>query len=232
MEMIDLSQPLEEGSLGNPDYPRPRIERIMERGADRWETELITIAVHSGTHIDAPNHKLAQWKGLEQFPLNSFTGRAVLADLRGCDARHRIGPQELKARLPRRLSGRIVLLATGWGYKNHDTRVWYEDIPFISPDAAHWLLEQKVRAVGIDHWSIGGPEDPDKSLVHTILMASNVWIIENMRFPEAVFTLPEPFEILCLPVNMPAVTAALCRPVAVVRKARKAAPVKPHVTPR
>lgn len=214
--LIDLSQPLDETSLGNPDYPRPQIQNIMERDPDRWLTEMITISIHSGTHIDAPNHKLAHWKGIENFPLEEFKGKAVLADLRKSRLQQRLTPADLRTRLPSRLRDRIVLIATGWGYKNHDSRAWYNDIPFLSPDAAQWLVEKKVRAVGIDHWSIGGPEDPDKSLVHTLLMADNKWIVENMRFPDELFALGKPFDLWCLPVNMPGITGALCRPVAQV----------------
>jgi arylformamidase len=213
---------LDETSLGNPDYPQPRIEHAMQWKPDRWLTELITISIHSGTHIDAPNHKLAQWKGIEHFPLEQFAGKAVVADLRGCEPRRRLSVSDLRSRLPRRLRDRIVLIATGWGYKSHDSKAWYLDIPYLSPDAAQWLLDQKMRAVGIDHWSIGGPSDPEKSLVHTILMADNKWIVENMRFPEELFTLPQPFDMWCLPVNMPGITGALCRPVAIHRGPRPA----------
>lgn len=185
----------------------------MELHSDRWLTELITISIHSGTHIDAPNHKLAQWKGINNFPLEQFAGKAVVADFRDSEPRQRLTPANLQARLPMLLKDRIVLIATGWGYKTHDSQAWYKDIPYLSPDAASWLLEKKVRAVGIDHWSIGGPMDPDKSLTHSILMADNRWIVENMRFPAEVFEFSKPFELWCLPVNMPRITGALCRPV-------------------
>ena len=97
MKLIDLSQPLQEDSPGNPDYPRPKIEQIMQRDKDRWLTELVTVSIHSGTHIDAPNHKLEHWKGLEHFPLDHFMGKAVLADFRGIDSCTQISQADLHA---------------------------------------------------------------------------------------------------------------------------------------
>lgn len=149
--------------------------------------------------------------------METFRGKAVLADFREVEAAGRLGPWDLKRALPRHVKDRIILLGTGWGDKRADAEQWNRQIPHLSPDGAHWLVEKGVRAVGIDHWSVGGPEEPADSLTHTILMASNVWIIENMYFPEEVYAIGEAFECWCLPVNMPKLTGALCRPVAVVR---------------
>lgn len=221
MELIDLSQPLDENSPGSPAYPLPKVEQVLGKDKDRWHVELVTLPSHAGTHIDAPSHKLKHWKGLADFSLEQFHGKAVVADLRGWAHGARIGPRDLQQCLPAYLRDRIVLLATGWGYKRHEPEAWNKDIPHLSPDGAHWLVEKNVRAVGIDHWSVGGPAEPDDSLTHTILMADNVWIIENMLFPESIFELKQPLELWCLPVNMPTLSGALCRPVVVVRTPRK-----------
>lgn len=222
MELIDLSQPLDETTPGSPAYPMPKVEPFSGTDAkNRWGVEMVTLPSHCGTHIDAPTHKLKHWKGLNDFPLEHFQGKAVLADLRGIEAGALLGPADLQAALPRYLKDRIVLIATGWGQKRSEPEEWNHSIPHLTPDGAQWLIENKVRAVGIDHWSIGGYEEPENSLTHTILMAENVWIIENMFFPEAVFAVPQPMEIWCLPVNMPKLTGALCRPVAVVRTVRR-----------
>jgi kynurenine formamidase len=220
MKLIDLSQPLHENAPGSPAYPTVTVEEFTGKHRERWNIELVTLPSHIGTHIDAPKHKLKHWKGLEDFPLDQFRGKAVLADFRGSSHGQRFGPADLKRKLPKYLDKRIVLIATGWAFKREQKAAWNKGIPHLSPDGAHWLVEQGIRAVGIDHWSIGGPDEPYDSLTHTILMSDNVWIVENMQFPDPVFELPRPFEFWCLPVNIPKLSGVLCRPVAVVKESR------------
>jgi arylformamidase len=196
------------------------LKLIRGKDRDRWSVELITLSSHSGTHIDAPHHKLKGWKKIHDFELDQFQGKAVVGDFRDINPGSTIGPDKLAAALPRTLKNRIILLATGWGFKTDQGDLWSKQIPHLSQDAAHWLVERKVRAVGIDTWSVGGPREPEDSLTHTILMADNIWIIENMRFPEEVFSLKQPFDFWCLPVNIPQLSGAMCRPVAVVGKRR------------
>jgi kynurenine formamidase len=217
MNVIDLSQPLHEGAPVCPAYPMPTVEHIRGVNRERWEVEMVTMAVHSGTHMDAPSHKLKQWKGFSDFPLTHFHGKAVIADFRDLPKRWKIRQHELERRLPRNLTDRFVLIATGWGYLGHETIGWAEEVPHISSDAAQWLVDKKIRAVGIDHWTIGGPKEPEDSLTHVILMAKNIFIIENMRFPDEVFALRQPFEFWTLPIHMPKFSGAFCRPVAIDR---------------
>ena len=223
MRIIDLSQPLLDDAPVCPAYPLPTVEHVRGKNRERWEVEMVTMAVHSGTHMDAPSHKLKQWKGFGDVPLEHFQGKAVIADFRGIKNLWKIRQSELESRLPRNLADRFVLIATGWGYLSHEKIGWAQDVPHISPDAAQWLVDKKVRAVGIDHWTIGGPHDPDDSLVHVILMAKNIFIIENMCFPEAVFQLKQPFEFWTLPMHMPKFSGAFCRPVAIDRSVRASA---------
>ena len=94
---------------------------------------------------------------------------------------------------------------------------WLHHPPYLSPDGAQWLVDQHIRAVGIDHYSIAGPRDPINSQTHTILLRANLWIVEELSFPDEVFTIPQPFEFMSLPINLKGHTGAFCRPVAIVR---------------
>ena len=125
---------------------------------------------------------------------------------------------KLAAKLPSQLADRIVLLATGWGKKRAKTDEWLQHPPFLSPDGAKWLVSQNIRAVGIDHYSIAGPRDPVNSETHTILLQAKIWIVEELSFPEEIFTIDQPFEFMSLPINFRGFTGAFCRPVAIVRQ--------------
>lgn len=217
MKLIDLSQPLYHDAPNCPAHPPVKSEIIADHPQHGWRVELLTLASHTGSHVDAPYHKLAHGANLDQIPLERFTGSAVIADFRGAEPDQPLTSSLLKLKLPMPLGDRIVLLATGWGHKRAKTDEWLHHPPCLSPNGAEWLVARKIRGVGIDHYSIAGPRDPINSRTHEILLGANVWIVEELSFPEEVFALPQPVEFWSLPINLRGHTGAFCRPVVVVR---------------
>jgi kynurenine formamidase len=85
--------------------------------------------------------------------------------------------------------GDIVALHTGWGnlfeqYPAQNT-LFNSGEPGIGKDAAKWLADQKVVAVGSDNWAVEviPGEDPKEAFaVHQMLLTNNgIHIIENVR---------------------------------------------------
>ncbi len=216
MKLIDLSQPIEHAGPNCPVHPPISIQRIADHPADGWRMELLTLASHTGSHLDAPLHKLAGGRAIDDLPLETFVGPARIADLRGIAAQTAITPEALAPRLIGELADRIVLLATGWGDRRAKTADWLQNAPFLSPAGAEWLVERGIRAVGIDHYSIGGAAEPDNSRTHEILLGAGCWVVEDLRFPPDVFQLPQPFSFWALPINLKAHSGSFCRPVAVL----------------
>ena len=217
MKLIDLSQPLYDGAPNCPAHPPVKAEIIADHPKHGWRVELLTLASHTGSHVDAPYHKLAHGANLDQIPLEHFTGQAVIGDFRDSEPDRAITPDLLTRSLTTPLEDRIVLFATGWGKRRAKTDEWLQHPPFLSPDGAEWLVARKIRAVGIDHYSIAGPRDPVNSRTHEILLGAGIWIVEDLSFPDEVFQIPQPFEFMSLPINFKGFTGAFCRPVAVVR---------------
>jgi kynurenine formamidase len=216
MRLIDLSQPVTHGGPNCPVHPPVSANVVAMHAKDNWHMEVITLATHTGSHLDAPLHKIAGGKSIDRIPLESFVGEAVLADLRDSTADLPIGSDLLASRLNGDLSDRIILLATGWGDRRAASEEWHYHSPYLAPDGAQWLVDRKVRAVGIDHYSIGGSRDPDNTRTHEILLGNEVWIVEELRFPAEVFTLGGRFAFQALPINFPGHSGAFCRPVALL----------------
>ena len=216
MKLIDLSQPLYDGAPNCPAHPAVKSEIIATHEQVGWRVEHISLASHTGSHVDAPLHKLSGAPSLDDIPLESWVGPAYIADLRGILPNAPISAALLADNLPADLSDRIVLLATGWGDKRAKTEEWLHNSPPLAPDGARWLVEHGVRGVGIDHYSIGGSRDPVNSETHTILLSAGVWVVEELRFPAEVFDLPQPVKFWSLPINFRGFTGMFCRPVIVV----------------
>lgn len=219
MRLIDLSQPLFDGAPNCPAHPPVRSEIIANHAEHGWRVELLTLASHTGSHVDAPYHKLSKGPTLDDIPLEKWVGPAHIADLRGVAPKALITTEMLRdAMTTGDLTDRIVLLATGWGDKRTKCDEWLYDSPALSPEAAEWLVAQRIRGVGIDHYSIAGSRDPTNAQTHTVLLSNNIWIVEDLHFPPEVFRLPQPVQFWCLPINFRGFTGAFCRPVIVVDK--------------
>ncbi len=216
MKLIDLSQPVYADCPNCPDDPPPRSELIADHSGQQWRVEQLQLTSHTGTHIDAPLHRLPRGKSIDALPLESFVGEAVIADLRDSRPGMPFTSSWLSRRLRTQLEDKIILLATGWGTKRGKSEEWLTLGPYVSPDGAEWLVEQNVRGVGIDHCSIGGVREPQNGMAHDILLKAGVWILEDLRFPPEVFTLPQTVKFWCLPIHLRGFSAAFCRPVIVV----------------
>ncbi len=250
MRLIDLSQPVYHDSPNCPAHPPVRSELVTDHPESGWRVELLTLASHTGSHVDAPLHKIAGGASLDDIALERWCGPAFLADFRGVAAGTQLTAGMLAAKLPPALpapqggmwaEGRvggeqpdnpppvpsptregdpladaIVLLATGWGEKRAKTDEWLRRSPCLAVDGARWLVERRIRGVGIDHYSIGGGTEPTNERVHTVLLGAGVWVVEELRFPPEVFALPQPVNYMGLPVNLRGHTGAFCRPVIVL----------------
>ncbi|HEX8916342.1 MAG TPA: cyclase family protein [Humisphaera sp.] len=212
MRLIDLSQPLYDGCPNCPAHPAVKSELIATHPADGWQCELLTLSNHTGSHVDAPLHKVAGGRSLDDLPLTTWVGPAWVVDLRDSTADRRITGELLQAKLPNLPPDAIVLLATGWGDKRAKTEEWSHHSPWVDPSGARWLVDRKARGVGIDHYSIGG-FGPENATTHEILLGNGVWVVEELKFPPEVFALPMPVKFWTLPVNLKGHTGAFCRPV-------------------
>ncbi len=215
MRLIDLSQPVFDNCPNCPVHPPVRVEHGATHPRDGWQLEVLTLASHTGSHVVAPLHKLSGGASLDDIPLDRFVGDAVVLDLRDSAPSRPITAALLKPAFSRPLSDVIVLLATGWGDRRSRSDEWFYRSPFLSADGAEWLTSQKIRGVGIDHYSISGAAEPNNARVHEILLGAGVWIVEDLHFPPQVFSLPQPVKFWSLPVNFKGFSGAFCRPVIV-----------------
>ncbi len=83
----------------------------------------------------------------------------------------------------------IVIIHTGWQYLflqfPKQNALYNSGEPGITKDAAIWLVEQKIVAVGADTWAvevIPGEDPKEAFIVHNVLITDNgIHIIENVR---------------------------------------------------
>ncbi len=188
MKYVDLSVAINEDTPIYPGDPKTSIKPAAMLDKDGYYDHYFSMGTHVGTHVDAPMHMIAGGKSLDQIPVDQFIGRGVYVDVTdgNFDAVKNAGIQE----------GDIVLLHTGMGAKYHES-AYFDDYPAMSEEVASYLVEKKVKMVGLDTCS---PDNKDGFPVHKILLAGDVLIIENLTNLEQLAG--KAFRLFALPINL------------------------------
>jgi len=200
---IDISVPIREAMVHWPSDPPVSIKRVkdIEKG-DAANLSVISMGVHSGTHVDAPIHFLKQGQGIDNIPINILVGRARVIEIRDPES---IKPEELVGHRIR--GGERILFKT-----ENSSHVWQkdefvEDFVFISDAAADFLVDRGVRLIGIDYLSVGSFKHGG-SYVHKTLLSGGIWIIEGLNLSNVT---PGKYDLICLPLRIVAGDGAPAR---------------------
>jgi arylformamidase len=181
MKIFDISRPLFNGLAPWPGDTAFHFElkwKIAE-GAT-VNVGAVTMGVHNGSHADAPFHFKEGATTIEQMPLETYFGEAVVVDLTSkfrTGERREIGIDDIGSAAE--LAPRLLLKTGVW----KDSKLFPEWIPVIAPDVASWLNERKVKLLGLDLPSV----DPIEARVlvnHHALAAANVAIVESLDLSE------------------------------------------------
>jgi len=137
----------------------------------------LRLGSHTGTHVDVPRHFLRDGKNLDQVGLDQFWGRAKVFQLSVKEKidREKLADLDIQA-------NEIILFKT----KNSelwDIQEFQRDFIYLTVEAAEYLVEKKVKAVGIDYLSI--EKFKSKShLTHTTLLKNGIVILEGINLKD------------------------------------------------
>jgi kynurenine formamidase len=182
MEMIDLSRVIYDGMPKIPVLPDVRVKKFFDlnKGHPLNVTEL-SLPCHAGTHVDAPVHIVPNGKTIEQLPIESFVGpgAAISVNKKGGEEVTAADFENSGVPVSR---GDIVMLHTGWDEKFESPD--YNVHPYLSVDAAEWLVKKGVKLFGIDCITVDLPTPMRPKgfdfPVHKMLLGNSVLIAENV----------------------------------------------------
>ncbi len=201
---IDLSVPINSKTPVYPGDPQLRIKSAGQISEDGFNYHVVTIGTHVGTHIDAPSHMLEDGKTLDQIPLEQFFGRGVVISVKNKKF-------ELKDVKSANIQANdIVFFYTGMIDQYHDAKEYFENYPQIPEDIARYLIDKKVKMIGVDMCSPDHPDFP----IHRLLLKNDVLIIENLINLDQL--IGKEFEVIALPLNLQ-IDASPARVVATIK---------------
>jgi len=184
MTFLDLSHTIEHGMTTYPGLPGPVICDFLSREASRrryapgveFHIGKIEMVANTGTYIDSPFHRYADGVDLSGLPLESLAGlEAVVVDGAGVGRSSAVGREAFQGR---DLAGKAVLVRTGWD-AHWGTPAYLEANPFLTGEAAEYLVAQGATLVGIDSVNIDDLRDLARP-VHSILLGAEIPIVEHL----------------------------------------------------
>jgi arylformamidase len=186
--LVELSHAIRDGMPTYPGWPGPTITEWLTREASRaryaagteFHVGQISMIGNTGTYVDMPSHRWADGSDLAGMPLDR------LADLPGILVRVPSGVRAIDRALlePYDLSGRAVLLRTGWTDAHFGTERYGDPAhPHLTGDAAQWLVDAGATLVGIDSVNIDddSPAAGGVRPAHSTLLRAGIPIVEHLR---------------------------------------------------
>jgi kynurenine formamidase len=225
MKIIDLSHRLYDGLKIHFAHPRTVINDFVvhEFSAPRYKapckgfaTKQLLMGDHAGTHVDAPLHFIAGSESIDRQSLDNYFGGAVLLDVSHKELREPVDVKLVRETLERDnleiRAGDIVLIrawAGEWGAEE------FHHVYGLSVDAARWLREKGMKAVGTDLANLDDNADMARP-AHMFLLGEKVPIYENLANLGLIPV--KRFLFVGFPLNLGGCTGSPVRAVAIIEE--------------
>jgi kynurenine formamidase len=212
--VVDLSVPVDAGTVTYPGDPVPRFEVHSTIDGQGFNLLEIHLGSQSGTHVDAPYHFEEDGLRIDQVPVDRFVGPGVVVEATDLGPRAEITRAHVAPVADRIGPGVVVLLRTGWS--RHYGHERYFEHPFLGADACRRMLELGARTFCIDAINIDETPDDEHPGVgfpcHHLISRADGVIGENFRLTD----LPNgEFLVACTPVRLTGADGGPIRAVAI-----------------
>lgn len=215
MHIVDLSHPLVSGKqrfrLDVNSFPvKDYIPGYKVADGEWYIMQEVNFCTHVGTHVEAPYHAIQNGTMASNIDYKRLIGPAVVLDFTDKKYKEPITRYELGVRGAKVQPGDIVLIKTGLckyygtsGYKR----------PYLETGAVDWLVEQKIKCLGVDCSGIENKQINSKQVNHRKLFINNIPLIEDMNNLDKLQNERVFFIALTLPIQ--GLDASPLRPLAI-----------------
>lgn len=218
-QLYDLTHRLNSQTLiypGDPPETSYSAKPVTTITANGYEVHSLSLGSHTGTHLDAPSHFIANGLTVDQIPLSQLIGPAVVVDVSdNIQPRQKIGWSAFEPYEESIKPGVMVLVCTRWSEKW--VKKEYFDHPYLTKDVAEELVSRGVRFVAVDTLS------PDETVLegeteggfgfHDVVLGAGVIIAENLTNLKPLIGLPSLY-ISALPLKLEGIDGSPVRAIA------------------
>lgn len=156
--IFDISQEIFSSEVypGDPVPDRKTILSLEKSAPDKCNLTELVLGSHTGTHLDAPRHFIADGKDVEQMELDKCMGICMVTAL------DEISRENVKQ----------------WKKQNVH-RILFKNGKKFSTEEAKYLVDAGCVCVGVECSTVGIAEQNEE--VHKILLSNEIVIIEGLR---------------------------------------------------
>lgn len=182
--IVDLTQPL---SPVTPMWPGSGPPRAVDEAAiasHGFLSRRLTLSEHTGTHLDAPAHFVADGAGPADIPPERLVVPAVVIDAPGRPGAALTADAVLADEAAHGLvpEGCAVLVRTGWDRHLPDAAryIGAMDFPGVAVGAAELLVARGVVGIGIDTLGVDPGAATDFPVHARVTLPAGVWHLEGL----------------------------------------------------
>ena len=198
--LIDLTHTIMPEMPMYPGSPAPALTPVAALDRDGYRETVLTLASHTGTHMDAPAHMLGDGASLEALPVSRFCGRAAVLDVSDLPPGSVLTAEFLREREALFRRAEFLLFCTGWEQRWGTPAYCDGGFPVPDREAARYLVSRGLKGVGTDALSVDALED-ETYPVHRTLLGGGLVILESLCLKQAagrgdmtLYALPLKFE--------------------------------------
>ncbi len=188
--IIDLT-----ATIGDPRipvisfFPPVILEQFHTHEIQGRSNSKLSMPIHVGTHMDAPYHFVPDGITIDKLPLKKVIGRAVRLDVRERMKENTpIVVDDIKSIVEAyklNLKDKIAIIQSGWAQRAFIKLNFYIDNPFLAIETSHYLVDQGIKALALDHpielgIRPGVIPHPGDSPNHRYCLSHGIPLIENL----------------------------------------------------
>jgi len=193
MKIYDITVPISDNVPIYRGDPSAQVEAVTQISAGAHaNVSKMCFGVHTGTHVDAPNHFIDGRRRVDKLDLGKLIGPCRVIEI----------GETAEAVLPEHLADldgveRVLFKTRNSAFWNEQQKGFRTDFAYISPEAARILVDKGIKLTGIDYLSVE-KFGSDDFATHITLLEAEVVIIEGVDLREVP---AGDYEILCLPLK-------------------------------
>lgn len=159
---------------------------------DSANASQITMGLHTGTHVDAPNHFVDGTKRIHELDPQKLLGPCRVIDIDKTVVA--VEPEHIGD-----ITGvtRVLLRTRNSEFWSTPEDGFRGDFTYITPATANMLVENGVVLIGIDYLSIEKSGSPGRP-VHVTLLKNEIVILEGIDLRNVE---PGDYELICAPLK-------------------------------
>jgi arylformamidase len=175
--ILDLTREVRNDTKVFPGSPSPKFIIWTKMDVHNYDSEVMFMSTHTGTHMDAPSHFVSDASSIDKISVRRFISNAVLIKIKK-GSNQLITADEIEASNVSIMEGVTIVFSTLWENKVSKA-YFFSHSPGLAEDAAKYLINKKVNAVCIDSPSVDRGSDSSFS-VHKLLLSREILVVENL----------------------------------------------------